>query len=181
MKFIVIFFLLTSACLAAELKIEPIYGLERSLQAEPKPARYRTEIFLGIRATYGNKLIAAEGEVNQSNSDNEFNGVQVKTNTQNLLLGARLIPVANEFYNIYLRGGARFRQQEVQTIQNNTTETNKNPMQVDPYAGAGLGLKLGGLISINAAATLVYNRNATASEQYDTQYSLGASFKFGNR
>lgn len=181
MKLLLLLVLFASTAIAAELKFEPIYGFERSLQAEPKPARYRTEIFLGVRATYGNDVIAAEAEVNQSNSDNEFNGTKVKTETQNILLGARLIPLSSQYYNVYLRGGMRARQQKVETTTSGTTITTNNPTQLDPYAGGGVSLNLAGMLSINASATLVYNRNAESSEQYDTQYSLGASFKFGNR
>lgn len=181
MKLVGLLLLIIPTVQAAELKFEPIYGFERSLQAEPKPARYRTEVFLGVRATYGNKTLAGELEVNQSNSENEFNETKVKTDTQNLLLGLRLIPISHQYYNIYMRGGMRARQQKVEITQNGNSQTTTNPTQLDPYAGAGLGINLGGLLSLNASATLVYNRNAEASEQYDTQYSLGASFAFGNR
>ena len=75
---------------AADLKIEPVYGFERTLQAEPKPARYRTDIFLGVRATYGTEVIAGELEVNQSNSENEVSGVKVKTQNQNFQIKERV-------------------------------------------------------------------------------------------
>jgi hypothetical protein len=180
MKLLILLFACSSAY-TAELNFEPVYGFERSLQAEPKPARYRTEIFLGVRATYGGPVLAGEAEINQSNSDNEFNGIKVKSQTQNLLLGLRLVPIAGQYYSLYMRGGIRARQQTVTVTQNSNESTSTNPTQIDPYAGTGIVFNLAGILALNASATLVYNRNAESSEQYDTQYSLGASFRFGNR
>ena len=179
-KYLIIF-LFCANTFAADLKIEPVYGFERTLQAEPKPARYRTDIFLGVRATYGNDLIAGELEVNQSNSENEINDVKVKTQNQNLLAGLRLVPLSGKFYNYYLRGGMRARQGTTEITQNGETNKTTTGTQLDPYAGTGLIINLAGVLSLNASATLVYNRNAETDEQYDTQYALGFSFGFGNR
>ena len=38
---------------AAELKIEPIYGVERTQRYFPEPTRYKTQTFFGVRALYG--------------------------------------------------------------------------------------------------------------------------------
>ncbi|MAZ50089.1 MAG: hypothetical protein CME65_16115 [Halobacteriovoraceae bacterium] len=179
-RLILISLLITSAQ-AADLNIEPVYGFERTLQVEPKPSRYRTDVILGVRAVYGNDVIAGELEINQSNSENEANGVKVKTQNQNLLAGLRLIPLSGSFYNYYLRGGMRARQGITEVIQNGESDKTNSGVQLDPYAGTGLVINLAGILSLNASATLVFNRNAEADEQYDTQYALGFSFGFGNR
>ena len=164
-----------------ELKIQPVYGFERTYNVEPKPARYRTEIFLGVRALYGTKRIAAEAEINQANSNDSFNDIDYKYTTQTMMLGLRLIPWAAEYYSLYLRGGARFRKRVTERTQNGDTSTTTEGPNFDPYAGGGITINVSGLINVNASATLVYNRNAEAGEQYDTRYTLSGGFRFGNR
>lgn len=180
---ILILFLILLPCLAnsQELKIQPVYGFERTYNVEPKPARYRTEVFLGVRALYGTRLIAAEAEVNQANSSDSFNDVDYKYSTQTMMLGLRLIPWAAEHYSLYMRGGARFRKRVTERTQNGETSSTTEGPNFDPYAGGGITINVGGLINVNASATLVYNRNAEAGEQYDTRYTLSGGFRFGNR
>lgn len=174
--------LVTNITYAQELKIEPVYGFERTYHVEPKPSRYRTEVFLGMRATYGGQVFALEGEVNQANSTDDIGGVEAKYNTQTMMFGARLVPLGGEFLSIYTRGGVRWRKKttELKQTDGSTSKINEGPT-LDPYAGAGVGINLGPAFTLNASATLVYNRNAPAGEQYDTRYTLGAGMKFGNR
>jgi len=166
---------------AQELKIEPVYGFERTYHAEPKPSRYRTEVFLGLRANYGTKLLSLEGEINQANSDDTIGDVTAKYNTQTLMLGLKLVPISGEYYNIFMRSGIRVRKKTTELTQNGVTSSTTDGPNLDPYAGAGIGIGFGSVFSLNASATLVYNRNAPAGEQYDTRYTLGAGMKFGNR
>lgn len=174
-------FTLFTSAEAAQMKIEPVYGFERTLQVEPKPSRYRTDIILGIRGTYGTDVIAGELEINQSNSENEVDSYKVKTQSQNLLAGLRLVPLAGKFYSLYMRGGMRARQTTTEITQNGETNKTSSGTQLDPYAGTGVTINLASVFSLNASATLIYNRNAESSEQYDTQYALGFSIGFGNR
>lgn len=164
-----------------ELKISPVYGFERTYHAEPKPSRYRTEIFLGIRANYGTELFSLEAEINQANSDDDVGNIKAKYNTQTLMLGLKLVPISAEYYNIFLRAGVRARKKTTELTQNGVTTTSTDGPNLDPYAGTGIGINVGSIISLNVSATLVYNRNAPEGEQYDTRYTLGAGLKFGNR
>jgi len=166
---------------AQELKIEPVYGFERTYHAEPKPARHRTEIFLGVRANYGTDVFSLEGEVNQANSDDDVGGVKAKYNTQTLMLGLKLVPLSAEYYNIYMRTGIRVRKKTTELTRDGVTSSTTEGPNLDPYAGTGIGINIGSIISVNASATLVYNRNAPESEKFDTRYTLGAGMKFGNR
>ena len=174
-------YVLFSQAQAAQMKIEPVYGFERTLQVEPKPSRYRTDIILGIRGTYGTDFVAGELEINQSNSENEVDNYKVKNQSQNLLVGLRLVPLASKFYSLYMRGGMRARQTTTEITQNGETNKTSSGTQLDPYAGTGVTMNLASVFSLNASATLIYNRNAETSEQYDTQYALGFSIGFGNR
>lgn len=164
--------------LSADLNIKPVYGFQRNYQAQPKPARYRTEVFLGVSATYGTKLLALEGEMTQANSDNSVTDSEVKSSTQSLMAGLRLTPISGKYYNIFMRGGARLQNRTTTVKQNGVSSTTTIGPDLDPYAGTGIGINVGGLFTLNASATLIYNRNADPGEQYDTRYTLGAGISF---
>ncbi|MFT6633278.1 MAG: hypothetical protein ACJAS4_003248 [Bacteriovoracaceae bacterium] len=166
---------------ALELKVEPVYGFERTFQQTPKPSRYKTETFVGIRGTYGTEHFAGELEINQAHSAYSVGVISTKTNTQNVLLGIRLMPFNKDFYNIFFRGGMRAKRESREITQEGNSSVETDAIQYDPYAGSGITLNLGGLFSLNASATLVYNRDANPGEQYDSRYTFGAAFKFGNK
>lgn len=181
------FILVTLLCIiaatqvkAAQVEIEPVYGFERSWQPQPEPARYKTEIFTGIKASYGWEHFAFELELNQGSTSYSVNQSDVKTSTQNYLFGIRLVPFAAEYYNINFRAGMRARKMTRETTLNGKTETHSDGMQLDPYGGTGISVNVGGIFSLNASATLIYNRNNEPAEQYDTRYTFGAAIKFGS-
>lgn len=179
--FILILYSFSTGLHAIGLKVEPVYGFERTFQQNPKPSRYKTETFLGMRAVYGHEYFAGELELNQANSAYSVGEVSTKTNTQNVLVGLRLVPFNKDFYNIFLRGGMRAKKESREITQNGSSSTSADAIQYDPYAGSGISINFAGLFSLNASATLVFNRDAQATEQYDSRYTFGASFKFGNK
>ncbi len=166
---------------ALELKVEPVYGFERTYQHTPKPSRYKTEVFVGVRGTYGTELLAGELELNHGTTSYSVGEIDTKTKTENLLIGLRLVPFHKEFYNIFLRGGVKAKRVTREITQNGSANNHTDGVQWDPYAGSGISINLGGLFSLNASATLVYNRDAAESERYDSRYTFGAAFKFGNK
>ncbi len=174
---------LYSAVLAAELKIEPVYGVERTQREFPAPARYKTETFFGVRALYGIPLLSAELELNQSFDREDFpeQDLEVTYKSQKAMFGVRSYPIQSEFFGGYLRGGARARKDSRDIKENGVTRTEHDALTFDPYAGAGLTLRFGNNFALNAGATLVYNKNASASEQYDTRYTFSFTIKAGSR
>lgn len=179
---IILFLLLTlNIAFSAQLNIEPVYGVERSYQKNPEPGSYRTETFYGVRGTYGFDRIAGELELNQSNNSFTTGETKSETETQKALLGARLVPFAAKFYSIYLRGGVRAQKINRTLTTNGETINGNEALTFDPYAGSGLTLNLAGILSLNTSATLVYNKNAPSSEQYDTRYTFSVTFKFGSQ
>lgn len=165
---------------SAELKIEPVYGFERTFQKYPAPGRYKTETFIGIRALYGTPVIAGEAEINQSNNSYDVGSTETKTQTQKLLLGLRLVPISSELYSLYMRGGIRAQKIDRELTTAGETTDSDTPLNIDPYAGAGISLHVGSLFSLNTSATLVYNKDAEDSEKFDTRYTFSASIKFGS-
>lgn len=169
---------------ANELKIEPVYGVERTQRLYPEPARYRTTTFLGLRALYGKPIFSLEAEVNQSTSKEEFpdDNLEVEYIDRKALLGFRTYPLTSKIFGVFLRFGARAQQNERNIKENGESRSEKDPLTFDPYAGTGLTMVLGSNFSLNAGATLIYNRNAVdENEKYDTRYSLSFTIKAGNR
>ena len=169
---------------ASGVSIEPMYGTERSARVYPEPVTYKSKAFYGIRALYGIPLISAELEVSQSLSEDSFpvTGEKVKYNTQRAMLGVRTYPIASKYVGFFFRTGARA-QKDVREITDSAgeTTTTEDPISLDPYAGTGLTLAFADAFALSAGATLMYNRNAKASEQYDTQFTVSFTVKTGNR
>lgn len=168
---------------AAGVQIEPVYGVERNLREFPKPARYKTSTFIGMRATYGVPLISAELEVNQSITKEEFpeDDLDVTYTDQKLLLGIRSYPVRSKFFGFYFRAGGRAQKQKREIVEASESRTEEDPVRIDPYAGTGLTLAFADNFALNAGATLVYNRHAEGDEKFDTRYTFGMTIKAGNK
>ena len=173
-----------SSTYSAELKIEPVYGVERTQREFPKPARYKTSTFVGARALYGVPAFSAELELNQSIAKEEFadDNLEVTYTDQKALLGFRTYPISGKYVGLYLRFGARAHQAKRDIKENGEESTETDPLRFDPYAGTGLTLAFANNFALNAGATLIYNRNATdESEKYDTRYTFSFTIKAGNK
>lgn len=158
---------------------EPLYGIETSLVRYPEPPRYITRAIYGARALYGSTLLSGEAEYTTTQSRNDYPALnqKVEDTAQRLGLGLRsTIPLAS-FLGVYVRAGGRANQGETKVTTNGVSETKKNPLRVDPYAGAGLQLAFGSNLALNAGATMIRN----SENKYDAQYTLGLSARFGNR
>jgi hypothetical protein len=175
--------LLPLSSFAAGVTFEPMYGSERSARLYPKPTTYKTKGFYGIRGTYGVPLLSAELELSQSLSEDSFpeTGEKVKYNTQRAMLGIKTYPIASKFFGFYFRTGVRAQKDVTEVTKSAVTTKTEAPMSLDPYGGAGLTIALADSFALSAGATLMYNKNADASEQYDTQYTLSFTMKSGNR
>lgn len=186
MKILIVFFwtFLFTLTTKAELKIEPVYGVERTLRQYPEPARYRTNTFLGMRAIYGSPEISGELEVNQSIFQESFpdQDIEVTYTTQKALLGMRSYPIKSKFVGFYIRGGIRAQIQKRDITEEGENRLEEDPLSIDPYAGTGLTLAFANNFALNAGATLVYNKNAAdEAEKFDTRYTFAVTVKAGNR
>lgn len=167
---------------AADLKIEPVYGIERTQRQFPEPPKYITKTFLGMRAVYGVPLISAEFEVGQSINKEDFpsDDLEVTYTTQRAMLGIKSYPIRSQYMGVFFRLGGRA-QKETRDIKEAGVETTEeSPINFDPYGGAGITLAFANNFALNAGATLIYNRDADAAEQYDTQYSFSFTIKAGS-
>lgn len=168
---------------AAELKIEPVYGFERNLRAYPKPSRYKTENFLGLRLKYGVQALSFEFEVNQAQSSESFTDTneEVDYKTESVLTGLRFTPLRTKVISIFGRLGARAKRQTTTVDKGGASTTETSPINLDPYAGTGLSINIINVFSLNAGVTLIYNRDAEESEKYDSRVTFGVTFRAGNK
>ena len=185
MKTLVLVLLFSSSFIlhAAELKVEPVYGVERTQRHFPKPTRYKTETFFGVRALYGVPVFSFELELNLSHDKEDFpdSNLEVTYKSQKAMLGARINPLANEFLSYYFRAGLRASKQSRDIKENGENRTEDDPLNFDPYAGVGGTLRFGANFALNAGATLIYNKNAEESEKFDTRYTFSFTMKVGNK
>lgn len=163
----------------SKLTFEPLYGVETRLVQYPEPARYVTGATYGARVLYGPTLLAGEAEytTTMSRKDYSSQNLKVEDKVERASLGVRTTFPVSQFIGAYFRAGGRASQGESIITLNGSSETKKNPLRIDPYAGAGLQLAFSSYFALNAGATLIRN----AENKYDTQYSLGLSVRFGNR
>lgn len=184
MKLLITLFFFTTIAYGSELKIEPVYGVERTQRLQPEPARYKTETFVGARALYGTPAFSLELEVNQSRETEDFpdQDLEITYSSQQALLGFRSYPIKSKMLGLFFRAGARASKRTRDIKQSGETTKEEDPINYDPYAGTGLTFVLGRLFALNAGATLIYNRNAeNENEMYDTRYSFSFSIKAGSK
>lgn len=167
----------------AELKIEPVYGFERTQKELPKPKKYRTTSYVGARVLWGVPRTAFEFEVNTSNAKDDLpeENLSYKYQTNTALIGFRHYIAHGKNFGWFFRAGARARQENITEIKNGVEDKKSPSLNFGPYAGTGLTLAYGSLFALNASATLVYNKDADPTEQYDTRYGLSFTIKAGNR
>lgn len=183
-KIIIITLLILSALTySAELKVEPLYGFEKTYRIEPAPAKYVTRTYLGARATYGVPLLSAELEVAQSTDTDNFpaENKEIDYTILRAMLGVRTYPFKTQYLGAYFRAGIRARQEKREITENGTTTTDDGGVIIDPYAGAGVTIGISNIFALNAGATLVYNRQAPSGKKFDQQLNLSFTFKVGNR
>ena len=164
---------------AADTKftVEPLFGIETALVRYPEPSRYVTRSTYGARVLYGTTLLSGELEVTEAQSRKDYAGLnqKVEDKSQRAALGMRSTIGLGNYFGIYGRLGARASKGETVVTTAGVAETHINPLQFDPYAGAGLQLAFASNLALNAGVTLIQNDES----HYDSQYTLGLTAHFG--
>jgi hypothetical protein len=171
--------LFSLAAFAADsrLTFEPLFGTETVLVRYPEPARYVTRAMYGARVLYGVTLLSGELEYTEAFSNKSYPGSdqKVEDRSQRLSVGLRTTIPMSQYIGIFFRAGGRATQGESKVTIADVSETHKDPLHVDPYAGAGLQLAFHSNFALNAGATMIQN----AEGKYDSQYTLGLTVRFG--
>lgn len=163
----------------SKFTFEPLYGVETRMVRFPEPARYTTSATYGVRLLYGTTLLSAEGEYTTTKSRKDYPELnqKVEDTSNRVSLGIRTTLPTTQNIAIYFRAGGRLSEGETVITTTGTSDTNKNPLRIDPYAGAGIQVAFHPNFALNAGATMIRN----AENKYDAQYTLGLSGRFGNR
>lgn len=159
--------------------VEPIYGMETALVRYPEPARYKTRAMYGARAIYGATFLSGELEVSQAKSRDDYPSInqKVEDTSDRAAVGIRSTLPMSEYAAVYFRAGGRASQGKSIVTTDGVSEEKDNPLRVDPYGGAGLQLAFASNFALNAGVTLVRN----SENEYDSQYTLGLTTKFGSQ
>jgi hypothetical protein len=160
----------------SQLRIEPVYGIETSFVRYPEPSKYVTRGSLGLRALYGVPLLSAELEVSQAKSQENYSQEKVEDTSDRASLGIRSHLGLSSILAAYARAGGRASQGKTTVTTPSETREIDNPLRIDPYAGAGLQLRLANNFGLNAGVTLIRNEES----QFDTQYTFGINARIGN-
>jgi hypothetical protein len=160
------------------MTFEPLYGVETALVRYPEPPRYVTRATYGARFIYGSTLLAGEAEYTTAHSSQDFPALNQTVNdtSDRYSLGVRTTIPASSNVGIFFRAGGRATQGQTIVTTSGVNATKKNPLRLDPYAGAGFQLGFGPSFALHGGATLIRN----AINHFDTQYTLGVSAHFGN-
>ena len=154
---------------------EPIVGTETALVNYPNP-NYHTRATYGARVLYGVTLFSGELEYTQAKSDKSHSGnVEVEDSVQRLSLGVRSTFPMGKYVGFNFRFGGRASQGDTKVTTNGVTESKDTAKTIDPYAGAGLQLGFSSNLALVASITLIRN----ADDEYDKQYTVGLSTRFG--
>jgi hypothetical protein len=167
---------------AADMKdvsysIEPIVGYE--LQKKESPARTKAVFTYGARVIAGYKILSAEGEYTQGNSDEFFadTGTRIEEKTEKARLGLRSTYSLGTIFDWHLRGGAEGQRRHTRRTIGGVTTENDSPAQVFPYIGTGLSLNFTQNLALNASVVAtVKDTNDLSQTEYSTTFGLRIGF-----
>jgi hypothetical protein len=173
--FILIFPLFSFSQSKSQLRFEPIYGIETSFVRYPEPSKYVTRGSLGVRALYGVPLLSGELELSQSKSQENYSDQKVEDTSDRASLGLRSHVSLSSFLSAFARAGGRASQGKTIITTNSDKNEVENPLRIDPYAGAGLQVRVASNFGLNAGVTIIRNQE----NKFDTQYTFGVNARLG--
>ena len=159
--------------------IEPIIGYE--LQRKTDPERSKLVLTYGARAIAGYKILSAEAEYTQGNSDERFsNGNRVEEKSEKIRVGLRSTYSLGSALDWFFRGGAEAQKLARTTTAAGVSSTTHSPTNVYPYLGTGVSIALGTQLSVNASilATLK-DLNDFKETEYTTTLGVKIAFNTG--
>lgn len=160
------------------VSVEPVVGYEREVKLVPTMHTVE-RFFYGARLIAGYPLLSAEAEYTRANDTEEFptQNLTIKDQTDKLKVGVRSTPSIGKILFLSLRAGVQASRNNHQEILNNVSTVTDQPLEYDPYAGAGLRLVLGKKMSLAFDFTGVLRDTADLSS-FTPQASAGVSIRF---
>jgi hypothetical protein len=154
------------------LGIEPIIGYERVQQLLPTK-HTSNQLIYGARVIAGLLLISAESEYTHGTSTETYTDMTQTYTADRLKLGLRSGFGLGSLIRFSARGGVQASQTKTDQTVDGVTVTTKDTIRYNPYAGAGLRLRLTSKVTASAEVVAVF-RNLTYLQ--DTEYQTTAGF-----
>lgn len=157
------------------VQIMPIVGYETVYRDSPTP-HTSTRLIYGASVTYGVPYLSGEAEYTRANDiENYVTAPQsIKNEDENLKLGIRSNYNLTDFAFVSGRLGGQATQGTVTTTSSGVSTSTKKDLQINPYAGVGLGAHLGSLVTLSAQSTLVF-RDYKDMKKNDIQNTVALS------
>ncbi len=157
------------------LKVMPIVGYETVFRDYPAP-HTSTRLIYGLRVSYGIPALSGEAEYTVGNDVENYVSApeRIRNADENLKLGltSSYHPVEVFFVSARAGGQATRGTREV-TSSGVITKTTKD-LEVNPYAGAGLGFHLSSFLSLSANSTVIF-RDYKDMKKNDLQSTVALS------
>lgn len=182
---IVAFFTLSSAAASAAsylnlssdpaLRVMPIVGYETVFRDSPTP-HTSSRLIYGLRLTYGIPSLSGEAEYIRGNDIENFTTApeRIRNDDENLKLGLTSSYFPIEFLSLTARAGGQATQGKREVTSGGVTTTTAKELEVNPYAGAGLGFHISSFLSLNASTTVVF-RDYKEMKKNDIQSTIALS------
>lgn len=153
--------------------IEPIVGYERVQLLLPTP-HTKDRLVYGARATYGFSILSLEAEYTRGSSTESFpsEGLVTKDETQKIKFGLRSGIDILSLLNFYGRVGCQASENQHEETENGVTTKTRETVRYNPYAGAGLRLRLGRNLRATGDLTTVF-RDFPNMNNNDYQITAG--------
>ncbi len=156
------------------LTIEPMVGFEKAYKLYPD-LHYTQRFMYGVRAIAGYSILSAEAEMSRTNDSESFVLPEVTylEKADKLKVGLRTAYVLASLIDAHLRAGGQATQATKDVIVGgNTTSSAKEKIKISPYAGVGIRIAVGLLLSLTADCTIVVNQ-VNDFRRSDIQYTVG--------
>jgi len=134
------------------VNLQPIVGY--SFERKSNPDRKERVFIYGARVTAGYRILSAEGEYTRGDSDATYTAqdLRIKELSEKARVGIRSTYDLASLLSFTLRGGGEANRTTTERTIAGVTTKSKSPTNLDPYIGAGLGVHLGSVVTLNAEA-----------------------------
>lgn len=157
------------------LKVMPIIGYETVFRDFPTP-HTSTRLIYGLRLSYGVPLLSGEAEYTMGNDVENYVSApeRVRNKDERLKLGLVSTYHPVQFFSLSARAGGQASRGTREITSGGVATTTTKDLEVNPYAGAGLGFHLSSFLTLNANSTVVF-RDYKSMRKNDVQNTVSLS------
>lgn len=159
-------------------RIQPSISAEHTTMRYPEPPKSTDRTLFGLSVQFGRPLLAGEAELQAGHNERSYTNQKVKDSVTRGSLGLRTTIPATSLFSLYSRGGLRasWERTDVMDTTTGVTTNHKPPALWDPYAGAGLQIHLGAVVTLSAGATWYFPQGGGSPSVQYTFGFMGAGF-----